>query len=291
MTGYGAAQLETQDISLLVEIRSLNNRFLKASVKLPDPLMFLEPNIARLLQKHLARGSVTCAVHMKYTGAETAYDINTAALDKYAQKLAAVAQAQSGLSVDLAALLQLPGVCQSREFTDAENVRFERDVQALVSQALDNLRAMRLEEGQSLLADLKTQCETIRKNLKAIAALVDNVVANYKDRLQKRADSLLAAAKLEIDQDSLLREVAIFAERCDINEETSRLESHLVQFLENCENHSEEQVGRRLDFLTQEMLREANTMSSKANDAQISQHVVEIKVAIDRLKEQVQNIE
>ena len=119
--------------------------------------------------------------------------------------------------------------------------------------------------------------------------MTDNVVNHYRQRVQQRVDSMLAEANLKLDEDQLAREVAIFAERCDVNEEVSRLESHLEQFSTICS--SDEQAGRRLDFLTQEMLREANTIGSKANDADISQHIVEIKVAIDRLKEQIQNVE
>jgi len=135
------------------------------------------------------------------------------------------------------------------------------------------------------------QCRVIRDNLQALSALTDLVLDTYRQRIQDRVNAMLAEANLKLDEEQLMKEVALFAERCDINEEASRLACHLDQFETICRGEQAEQVGRRLDFMTQEMLREANTIASKANDARISQHVVEIKVAIDRLKEQIQNVE
>ena len=292
MTGYGEARLEAENISFLLEVRSLNNRFLKTVVKLPDALSFLEPGINSIIRAKLARGSVTCAVHMRYTGPEGAFEINEAAVQGCLAELEKLGEGQVGkveLTADMATLLQLPGMCEARRYGDEENERFKQIVKELTREALERLRAMRTEEGKGIRADLELQCEAIRENLRALSGMTDEVVQNYHTRLRERTDMLLAQAKLKLDEDLLAREVALFAERCDINEEISRLESHLSQFLEM--SRSGEQVGRRLDFLTQELLREANTIGSKANDARISQHVVEIKVAIDRLKEQVQNVE
>jgi uncharacterized protein (TIGR00255 family) len=186
-------------------------------------------------------------------------------------------------------VLQLPGVCQPREYNEEETTFFLEKIKKLTHEALGQLCRMRREEGQSLLADLHRQGQVIRDNLAAISTLVDTVVDHYRTRLQQRVNQMLAEANLKLDEELLLKETALFAERSDINEEISRLQSHLEQFEQGCQK--EDQAGRRLDFLTQEMLREANTIASKSNDARISQHVVEIKVGIDRLKEQVQNIE
>ena len=292
MTGYGEAQHEADGISFIVEFRSLNNRFLKTIVKLPDALSFAEPHIERIIRARLARGSVTCVVHMRYTGAGGALTVNQAALQSYLTQLSQLTPPEKldrELRIDLATLLQLPGVCQPHEYSEQEHQRFLDIITDLTSKAVNQLCSMRSEEGKSLLADIETNCKSIQDNLSSLTALTGGVVEKYQQRLQQRVNTLLAQGKLEIEADMLAREVALFAERCDINEELSRLDSHLDQFLEM--SKSGDQVGRRLDFLTQELLREANTISSKANDARISQHVVEIKVAIDRLKEQVQNIE
>ena len=292
MTGYGSAQLETEGVSFLVEIRSLNNRFLKMSVKLPDAMAFAVPKVEAVIRDKLSRGAITYTLHMRYVGENGAYNINQAALEKYLSSLEQVRDKRGEhreWHIDLAQVMQLPGVCQPRDYSEEETAFFLETIKKLTHESLEKLISMRRKEGQSLLADLQRQCQVIRENLSAIGEFAQTVVQNYRERLQQRVDLMLAESNLKVDEDQLLKEVTLFADRCDINEEISRLASHIEQFEQGCTK--DEQAGRRLDFLTQEMLREANTSSSKANDARISHHVVEIKVAIDRLKEQVQNVE
>lgn len=293
MTGYGDAQWEDDGVSLVVEIRSLNNRFLKSTIKLPDALAFAEPEISRAIRAELSRGSVTFTLHMRMMDKGGAFDVNEAAVRHYLNHLEAAVAAGSGenCTIDMATLMQLPGVCQPREYSEAEHQHFLEIVEKLAKEALGRLRRMRAEEGQELWTDLKEQLEVVRTHLELLLKLADGVPNEYRKRLEQRVNSMLAGANLKLDNDILAREVAVFAERSDINEEGKRLASHLEQFAEACRSDEQVQTGRRLDFLTQEMLRETNTIGSKANDAQISQHVVEIKVAIDRLKEQVQNVE
>jgi len=292
MTGFGEAQLEEQGLSLLVEVRSLNNRFLKTTIKLPEMLVSAEPEVERIIREELSRGAVTFILHLRQDEQAALPGLNHAALEAYVAALERVRQLRGeadGLHIDLASLLQLPGVCLDHEYTSEEIASLVEKVKTLTRQAIERLRAMRREEGRRLLADLLQQCEVIAGRLSALAELTDRVVQSYHQRLRNRVNEMLQEAHLQVDQDLLCREVAIFAERCDINEEVSRLRSHLEQFEQVC--RAEDQAGRRLDFLSQEMLREANTIASKANDAQIAQHVVAIKVAIDRLREQIQNVE
>lgn len=292
MTGFGEAQLESADVSFLVEIRTLNNRFLKTAIKLPEALAFAEADIERLIRDQLNRGSVTYALHMRSANGRGAYAVSVPALQTYLDSLEGIRKTHTGpatLSIDLAPLLALPGVCLPRQYSEQETAEFLDIVKTLTQQALANLRAMRDDEGLRLLSDLQDQCRIIADNISRLQGLTDGVVDNYYRRLKQRTDTMLAHANLQVDEELLLKEIALFAERCDINEELARLQSHLRQFEQVC--NGDEQAGRRLDFLSQEMLREANTIASKANDARISQHVVEIKVAIDRLREQVQNIE
>jgi uncharacterized protein (TIGR00255 family) len=292
MTGYGDAQYEANGLSLLVEIKSLNNRFLKTTIKLPETLSFAEPEVERLIREELCRGSVTYTLHMRQTEGADVVEVNLPAIQSYMRHLEQVITLygnKGAMTVDLAGLLQLPGVCLTREYTAEEHERFLELIRKLTRQALQDLRKMRGQEGQSLLTDLQENCRAIRENLDALSGLTDTVVERYRQRIQQRVNEMLSEANLKLDEDQLAKEVALFAERCDINEEILRLGSHLQQFAEICA--SDQQAGRRLDFMTQEMLREANTIGSKANDARISHHIVEIKVAIDRLKEQVQNIE
>ena len=292
MTGYGDAQLETDGVSFLVEIKSLNNRFLKTTIKMPETLAFAEPEVEKLIRQELARGSVTFALHLRHTADLGVVEINQAALQKYLASLEQIMTLQGKknlFSADLAGLFNLPGVCQIRQYSEEEHGKLLGTIRKLTSSALADLRKMRGDEGQALRVDLNGNCGAIGQNLSALAGLTDGVVDRYRQRIKQRVDAMLSEANLKLDEDMLAKEVALFAERCDINEEISRLRSHLQQFNDICD--ADQQAGRRLDFLTQEMLREANTIASKANDARISQHIVEIKVAIDRLKEQVQNIE
>ncbi len=292
MTGYGDAQLETGEFSLLVEIKSLNNRFLKTMIKLPDVLAFAEPEVERLIRHNLCRGSVSCTIHLRYTSDTSAFDINPVTAKYYLSFLEQIITLQGNkgtMRIDLASLLQLPGVCELRRYDTEEHEKFLKILSELIQQALDRLQVMRADEGKILFEDLRQNCQVIHNRLRDLAGMTDQVVDQYRQRIQDRVNRMLSEANLKMDEDLLAKEVAIYAERCDINEEISRLDSHLTQFLETCE--SEQQAGRRLDFLTQEMLREANTIASKSNSAPISHCVVDIKVAIDRLKEQVQNVE
>jgi len=292
MTGYGDAQLETGGASFLVEIRSLNNRFLKISVKLPDMLTFAEPQVTRMIREKLTRGSINYILHMRHTDDAGVFDINQAALERYLTSLEQIMTLRGNrgaMSINLATLLDVPGVCQMREYNEQEQKGLSETIDKLTAEAIEQLQAMRSEEGRILLRDFQQQCESICKNLDILGGLTEQVVDNYRNRIQQRVDAMLAEANIKLDEELLAKEVALFAERCDINEEIARLRSHLAQFQDVCQG--DRGAGRRMDFLTQEMFREANTIASKANDARISQHTVEIKVAIDRLKEQAQNVE
>ncbi|GAF92966.1 unnamed protein product, partial [marine sediment metagenome] len=191
--------------------------------------------------------------------------------------------------IDLGPLLSLPGVIQSAEPDREQGERLKEMVVDVTTQALEKLKQMRACEGRAMARDLAVNCDCIKQKLEQIALRSPVVVEMYHQKLQKRVEELTEGAKLVLDEDSLVREVAIFAERCDISEEVSRLKSHLDQFMQSCDK--DEHAGRKLDFITQEMLREANTIASKAADAQISSCVVEVKTYIDRLKEQLQNVE
>ena len=194
-----------------------------------------------------------------------------------------------GLNIDLVGLLQLPGLTRPAESIQTEPDQLKAFVADLTKKALDVLTQMRRREGKALCEDLIHQVRTICAGLDKIAKAAPDVVRSYQTKLTQRISELLSSANVTISQDDLAREVAIFAERCDISEEIVRLRSHLDSFEEICQ--ADAQSGRRLDFIAQEMLREANTIGAKASDAAIGQIVVDIKTAIDRIKEQAQNVE
>ena len=288
MTGYGEAQCHDDGVSYVLELRSLNNRYFKAAIKLPDHLTVFESKVEKLLRTRLVRGTVTYVLRVRNTSADAAQDINAAALNRYLEQLNRVPTA-GPVRIDLAAVLALPGVCQPPEIDEAQRQHQLQIIIQLTREAMDRLMEMRVAEGKALRDDLLVHCGRIREHLAAVARQAPQVLEDYHQKLVQRANELLNDAKLQLELDDVRREVALYAERCDINEEISRLSSHLDQFGHLCDR--DEQAGRKLDFLAQEMLREANTIGSKANDATIAQHIVEIKGAIDRLKEQVQNVE
>jgi uncharacterized protein (TIGR00255 family) len=289
MTGFGDASAEKDGTHYSVEIRSLNNRFFKPVIKLPEIVSGLEPELESLLREKLGRGSITYILKMRTDSEEAAYHINTKALKSYLEQLQSVQGIDKLVHIDLAGLLALPGVTQEpRDETD-ELQRHGDTVRKATSQAIVKLIAMREREGRSLFDDLMKHSTHIKNSLSAIGKLAPTVVDEYHKRLTQRVNQLLAKAELRVNESDLLKEVALFAERADISEEIQRLTTHMDAFEHSCRDG--EHAGRKLDFITQEMLREANTIASKANDAQIAKHCVEIKGAIDRLKEQVQNVE
>ncbi len=290
MTGFGQAAAEVDGVLYTVEIRSLNNRYLKTQLRLPDIAAFLEDDLDKLHREHFHRGSINYSLRMKNVSGQALIDIDEQALRTYMARLTGLVGGDSGpFRVDLASLLALPGIVQpsTPDLETLEKIR--QTVLDLTRQAFERLKETRLEEGKLLAEDLRTNCAAIREKLALIRQRKDAVVEEYHQRLRKRTADLLAQAQLEMDQALLAREVAIFAERSDISEELIRLETHLNHF-EACLDGNEP-AGRRLDFIAQELLREANTIASKASDALIAQWVIDIKCAVDRIKEQVQNIE
>jgi len=289
MTGFGDATAERDGTHYAVEVRSLNNRFFKPVIKLPETISGLEPELETILRDKLGRGSITYVLKTRSDSAEAAYHINTHALKSYLEQLQAVKGLDRLVSIDLASLVQLPGVCQEPRDESDEIERHGHVVRELTLKAVAKLQQMRVREGEQLFKELMRHVKVIGDNLKEIAARAPAVVEDYHRRLSQRVQQLLSKAELQVSQPDLIKEVAVFAERADIAEEIQRLTSHLDAFEQAC--RTGEHAGRKLDFIAQEMLREANTIGSKANDATIARHIVEIKGAIDRLKEQVQNVE
>ena len=289
MTGFGDASAERDGTHYSVEIRSLNNRFFKPVIKLPDNVQGLEPEVETILREQLGRGSITYILKMRLDSADAAYHVNTAALEAYVRQLQSVKGLNGTVQIDLASLLQLPGVCTEPRDESDEIARHGDVVREITRKAIDKLNVMRSREGQSLHNELLRHTKTISDNLAEISTRAPFVVEDYHKRLTTRVNALLGKAELKVNEADLIKVVAVFAERADICEEIQRLTHHLEAFEHSCKDG--EHAGRKLDFITQEMLREANTIASKANDAQIARRIVEIKGAIDRLKEQVQNVE
>jgi uncharacterized protein (TIGR00255 family) len=290
MTGYGGSQRCEAGVDYALEIRSVNNRYLKCSIKLPDVVQFVEPEMDKLIRTRLVRGSVSLLVRIRNQSESAAYNLNHLALSAYVAALNKVTlPAGASASIDLAALSALPGVCQAPELDEQQREDRRRIICEMADEAIDQLVAMREREGESLYEDLVRQCSLLGDELGSVQERAPVVVEEYHQRLGTRVESLMARGKFELEQDSLCKEIALYAERSDVSEEIVRLRAHLEHFVEIAQ--SGEAVGRRLDFLSQEMLRETNTIGSKSNDAAIARCVVEMKAIIDRIKEQVQNAE
>ena len=295
MTGFGDAAEKVDSVHYTVELRSLNNKYIKVTTRLPEELAGLEAELDAVIRKMVCRGSFTLTVTMQKPAAQATYQMNQESLGMYLDHLETIrsklASTQQNLNVDLTVLLTLPGIMVTTKDHEDLVRNARQPVLSLTQKACDRLAKMRATEGQIVAIDLDSQRDAIRQNIKTIKKRSPKVVEEYHQRLRARIDQLLARAELQINEPDLIREVAIFAERSDISEEISRLVGHLEQFNDIVQANDNEPTGRTLEFITQEMLREANTIASKSNDGQISRAVVEVKAAIDRIKEQVQNIE
>jgi uncharacterized protein (TIGR00255 family) len=289
MTGFGSAGGHVEGIEYAVEIRSVNHRYFKTNVKLPESWASADVEIEQKLRHKLMRGSITCTVRMKIPSDKAAYRVNTVALNSYIDQLRGVEiEANPTMRIDLGSLLQLPGVCEPPGLEEMIESTHD-DLMRLIDQALEQLLRMRQEEGKALRADLLANCKVIQDNLKVVMSRAPDVVREYHGRLAARVAELTQSAQIRLDEEQLIREVAIFAERCDIAEEIARLSGHVEQF--HLAVDSPDPSGRKLDFIAQEMLREANTIGSKSSDSDIARAVVEVKTAIDRIKEQAANAE
>jgi len=290
MTGYGEAQGEVDGISYAVEIKTVNNRYFKTIIKLPELASFLEEDIDKLLRRNISRGTINYTLRLKDVSAGALFEIDEYALKAVVEKLSR-AGSSTGINgaIDIGNLLSLPGIIQPALPDEKRAEQIKKLVLDISQKALNKLKHMRAIEGGYLEADIKKCCKIIAEDLERIRGRSDIIIQEYAEKLKNRVNELLAHAELKIDEEILAREVAIFADRSDISEEVARLDSHLQQFAQCCNGN--DQVGRRLDFISQEMLREANTIASKASDTDTIRYVVDIKCQIDRIKEQVQNIE
>jgi|ERR1051326_8172728 uncharacterized protein (TIGR00255 family) len=291
MTGFGEASAQEGGAHYFVEVRSLNSKYFKATIRLPEAFQGLEAEMETALRRRVHRGTVTLTGSCTDTSEAAAFEVNHLALERYIEQMRKAPQVAKGnLSIDVAALLALPGVLQPPANEEARLHKARAAFLPLLNKACDGLQAMREVEGKALREDLLRQGNLIASLLAMIGQRAPTVVAEYEARLQSRIQTLLQSADLRVEPAELIREIAVYAEKTDIAEEIQRLSGHIDQFRQLL-NESEKPVGRTLDFLSQEMLREANTIASKSPNAEISRATVEIKGAIDRIKEQVQNVE
>lgn len=288
MTGFGAATASAKGLTVRAELRSVNHRHLLVKVRLPADRAELEPRVEALVRKRLARGSVTAHVHLTTEGCAAAARIDVEVARSYRDQLKALGKTLGlDAEVRVADLLPLPGVVGSHE-GGADSERVERLVLRAVGDALVDLLGMRETEGEAMARDLERSASAIQRSVKRIAARMPKVVEHHRQQLAKRVETLLGSAG-SVSAADLAREVALLSDRLDVSEELTRLEAHLEQLAKLLAKGGN--VGRKLDFLAQEFFREANTVGAKCSDARVAHEVVELKTHIERLREQVQNVE
>ena len=288
MTGYGRGETDHDGTKFTIELNSVNRKQSDVVINLPRDLVELEPRIRQTINENISRGRTTATVSL-HSGANGARKLalNTELARSYHE---AMRMLQKDLNapgeITIAAILQAPGVMRfPEEALNPQNIwpAVERALRA----ALADLIKMREREGKHLAKDLIHRLKAIRKELKDVRELHPNVVKRYRtallDRMQK------AGLPLANEDERVLKEITFFADRADVSEELTRLESHLAQFAHHL--RSKEPVGRTLEFITQEIFRELNTLGAKANDAAISQRVIGCKAELEKIREQVQNLE
>jgi uncharacterized protein (TIGR00255 family) len=287
MTGFGQGGAEGDGFRVRVDIRSVNNRFLDIHTRLPQELASLEITLKKQAQGALKRGRVDITVSVEQFRLAT-FEINRPLVTGYIAALAEL-KSEFGLEGDpsLEQIAKLPGAMQVSQSGGQLDEALTNGVIAAVSQALVALAEMRVVEGQELAAELTSRLENIERQLPTIETEADRLPAIYRERLMKRLQDM--QANTLVDEARLAQEAAMLAERSDISEEIARLKSHIVQMREII--RSEDEVGKRLDFILQEMNREANTILSKSNDLSISDAAIVIKTEVEKLREQSQNVE
>ncbi len=289
MTGFGAAASEDAAEALRVETRSVNHRHLTIKTRLPDELAYLEGDVERSVRAKLERGAVSVTLTFPSAACAAGVKIDAAAAERYRDELEAVARRlgiEPKLSLEM--LLALPGVVSAgadgRESEEAER----RRVVKLVDAALERLIAMRETEGRAIEVDLKKHALATEKLVARVERAMPRVVRAHQKNLARRVSELIGRGT-DAGSAEFAREVALLADRLDVSEEISRLKSHLEQLARLLAEGG--RIGRQLDFLVQEIFREVNTIGAKCSDAQIAHWVVEAKTHVERLREQVQNVE
>lgn len=287
MTGFGQGEATSATSTVTVEVRSVNHRFLDLAFKLPRSLQNREPDIKEIVRSKFARGRVSITLAVESSSSGRGITINESVLEQYLTQLRAFAKSH-GLDerVSLDALVALPEVVTSRETEPGEDELWPL-VEKSLNAALDRCNKMRVDEGKALEKDLVDRMRVIDKTAAAIEKLAPAVAKRQVEVLRKRVAQL--AGDVTVPEDRIAAEIVMLADRTDITEEITRMNSHLAQFNKALKDGGE--ISKKLTYLLQEMHREASTMGSKASDTEIIQHVVLLKEETEKLREQVQNLE
>ncbi len=287
MTGYGKANLNEDLRKYQIEIKSVNHRYLEISVKMPRILSYLEETVKKEIASYVKRGKIDVFINFENNSLEgKEIKINTQIAKVYIQELKKLAEQENILSnIEVTEISRLPDVLSIESNQEDETIK--QELLKAVEEASKNLVYMRKQEGIRIAEDLKIRIEKIQEKVEEISSLSTGLIEEYVVKLEGRIKEILKDQP--IDQARLAQEVVIYADKCSVEEEVTRLKSHIAQFQNFLD--SEETIGKKLDFIIQEMNRETNTIGSKANQLEITNKVIDIKTELENIREQIQNIE
>ena len=288
MTGFGRSKYENEGREYLVEIKSVNNRYSDISIKLPRNISFLEEKVKTVISNAISRGKIDVFINFtNYSEKGKKIKINTELAKQYIQELKKLKTETEIIdNIGIMEICKMPEVLNLKIEEDDENVLWQ-ELQECLNNAITGFLLMRENEGNKIKEDLEKRIELIREKIEKISEVSTGLVEEYVVKLEKRVNELLKTTV--VDETRLAQEIVIYSDKCSVEEELTRLRSHIAQFL-NLLNETNP-IGKKLDFLIQEMNRETNTIGSKANSLEITNLVVDIKTEIENIREQVQNIE
>lgn len=290
MTGHGEARKQQNGTAVAVELRTVNNRYFKISTRSNFLNAAFEPLVESVVREHIHRGTVNANIQVDRQSSPDDYVLDEIVLESYRRQLERVsAKWNDAATIHPQTLLGLPGVVREKSIGEDAVEQLWPLVHETLVEALRSLARSRAQEGQAMGRDLNENIQSITTAVAAIEARAPEVAAGYRGRLLERVNQYVSEMGVSITGGDVAREVALFADRTDISEEVVRLRSHLQQFGKLVA--SDEPAGRKLDFVTQEMFREVNTIGSKAQDGPIAACVIDAKAAIERIREMVQNVE
>ena len=287
MTGYGKANLSKEEREYQVEIKSVNHRYLDISVKMPRVLSYLEEAVKKEISSQVKRGKIDVFITFENNSTEgKEIKINTEIAKIYKKKKKRLAKQENILAnIEVTEISKFPDVLSIQNKQEDETIQSE--LLETVSQATEKLVQMRATEGSKIAEDLLIRIQAIQEKVEEISSLSTGLIEEYVVKLESRIKEI--ARNQEMDESRLAQEVVIYADKCSVEEEITRLKSHILQFEKLL--HTEESIGKKLDFIIQEMNRETNTIGSKANHLEITNNVIDVKTELENVREQIQNIE
>lgn len=289
MTGYGKQNLNIEKREYQVEIKSVNHRYLDINVKMPKTLSYLEDAVKKEISEKIKRGKIDVFITFENNSQEGRnIDINKELAQLYIKKLRELAEDEKiSSNIEVMEIAKLPDVLTIR--MDEEDKKIKQEMIQVTKQAAEKIIDMKIVEGYKISQDLLRRIDKIENKMEEISSKSTGLIEEYVVKLEKRVKEILKTD--EIDKSRLAEEVVIYADKCSIEEEITRLKSHIYQFRNLIASNENEPIGKKLDFIIQEMNRETNTIGSKSNNLEITNGVIDIKTELEDIREQIQNIE